>query len=139
MAKSTKGTKGTKGSSTTGPTVRAAQPAPTQGAVKKAADRPAKTKKPAADRTVAEKKTAAKKVAPKKKAAAKQKTAAKRVAAPKKTARPITAEERHRMIAEVAYLRSEAQGFTSDQHSDWLAAEAEVDARLLQQKIDVTA
>ena len=42
----------------------------------------------------------------------------------------VTEEERQRMIAEAAYLRAEAQGFTSDQREDWLMAEAEVDARL---------
>jgi hypothetical protein len=35
------------------------------------------------------------------------------------------------MIAEAAYLRAEARGFgDGHQEEDWLAAEAEVDARL---------
>lgn len=38
-----------------------------------------------------------------------------------------TAEERHRMIAEAAYLRAEARGFRGDPLEDWLQAEAEID------------
>lgn len=45
---------------------------------------------------------------------------------PAKTA--ITAEDRHRLIAEAAYFRAEARGFCGgDPLEDWLAAEAEVD------------
>ena len=40
-------------------------------------------------------------------------------------------EGRHRMIAEAAYYRAEARGFREgDPVQDWLAAEAEIDARL---------
>ena len=40
-------------------------------------------------------------------------------------------QERLRMIAEAAYLRSEARGFQSGhEDEDWLAAEAEVDSHL---------
>jgi hypothetical protein len=43
----------------------------------------------------------------------------------------ISPEERHRMIAEAAYLRAEHRGFQrGDPIEDWLAAEAEID-RLL--------
>lgn len=43
----------------------------------------------------------------------------------------ITPEQRHQLIAEAAYLRAEARGFsTEDPVHDWLAAEQEVDARL---------
>jgi hypothetical protein len=44
---------------------------------------------------------------------------------------PITPERRRGMIAEAAYLRAQARGFTpGGEEEDWLAAEAEVD-RLL--------
>ncbi|WJW76109.1 DUF2934 domain-containing protein [Thiohalobacter sp. IOR34] len=42
----------------------------------------------------------------------------------------ITPEQRYQMIAEVAYLRAERQGFAGDPVEDWLAAEKEVDAGL---------
>lgn len=51
--------------------------------------------------------------------------------------RQITVDERHRMIAEAAYVRSEALGFLTDNHEDWLLAEAEIDARLQQQGISI--
>ncbi|WP_170165443.1 DUF2934 domain-containing protein [Thiohalobacter thiocyanaticus] len=49
-----------------------------------------------------------------------------------KTATPeITPEQRRHLIAEAAYLRAEARGFTpGDPVHDWLAAEQEIDARL---------
>ncbi len=44
---------------------------------------------------------------------------------------PVTAEVRHTMIAESAYLRAEQRGFApGGETEDWLAAEAEVDALL---------
>jgi predicted RNA-binding Zn-ribbon protein involved in translation (DUF1610 family) len=43
----------------------------------------------------------------------------------------VSAEERHRMIAEVAYFRAERRGFQGgDSFQDWLAAEAEIDKLL---------
>ena len=42
------------------------------------------------------------------------------------------------MIAEAAYLRGEAQGFLSDEHEDWLLAEAEIDTVLKKARIEVT-
>jgi hypothetical protein len=43
----------------------------------------------------------------------------------------VTPEERQQMIALAAYLRAERRGFTPGaEMSDWLEAEAEVDARL---------
>ena len=149
MAKSTKGTRDTKGSGTTEPAAQAVEKRPpAKGA---AADRSAAgkagTTKAAAKKTAAQKTAAPKRRATVEKKAASKKTAAKKAAAKRpaakaaaagRTALPaITGEERHRLIAEAAYLRAEAQGFGSDQHGDWLAAEAEVDARLLQQQIDV--
>lgn len=43
----------------------------------------------------------------------------------------ISAEERHRMIAEAAYFKAEQRGFRwGDSVDDWLAAEAEIDELL---------
>lgn len=43
----------------------------------------------------------------------------------------VSAEERRRMIAEAAWNRAVARGFTNgDPMSDWLAAEREIDAQL---------
>jgi hypothetical protein len=45
--------------------------------------------------------------------------------------RAISGEERHRLIAEVAYYRAEQRGFIGgDPLADWLEAEAEIDRRL---------
>lgn len=49
----------------------------------------------------------------------------------KKTVGPVSREERWQMIAEAAYYRAKARDFAAgDEVADWLAAEAEVDARL---------
>jgi hypothetical protein len=49
----------------------------------------------------------------------------------KSKSKKVDEQERLRMIAEGAYLRAEARGFQSGhEDEDWLAAEAEVDARL---------
>lgn len=45
----------------------------------------------------------------------------------------MTLEGRHQMIAEEAYLRAERDGFSGDPVSHWLAAEQEIDQRLLEQ------
>ncbi len=46
-------------------------------------------------------------------------------------ARKITAEERHQLIAEAAYIRAEKRGFQGgDPVVDWLEAEQEVEQRL---------
>jgi hypothetical protein len=42
----------------------------------------------------------------------------------------ITNDERHRMIARLAYGYAERAGFGSDALSDWLTAEREVDSLL---------
>jgi hypothetical protein len=44
--------------------------------------------------------------------------------------RRITNEERHQMIARVAYGYAERANFHSDPVNDWLAAEREIDAQL---------
>lgn len=77
-------------------------------------------------------------MATRKKAAAKKKTAPKttasrtapRRAAPTGLLLPLSPEERWRMIAEAAYYLAQRRGFGGDAVADWLAAEAEVDARL---------
>ena len=43
--------------------------------------------------------------------------------------RRVSAEQRHRMIAEAAYFRAAARGGTGDPLADWLAAEADIDGR----------
>jgi len=42
----------------------------------------------------------------------------------------VKSGQRHQMIAEAAYFRSERQGFGGDAIRDWCEAEAEIDARL---------
>ena len=98
---------------------------------KKTVAKKAVAKKQAAAKKSASKKATTKKVVAKKKRA--DATAARKAAAKRPSPAPsrrISANERHRMIAEAAYLRGETQGFLSDEHEDWLLAEAEVDARL---------
>lgn len=47
------------------------------------------------------------------------------------TAHKVSAGQRRQMIAEAAYFRAERRGFDAgDPVEDWMAAEAEVDARL---------
>jgi hypothetical protein len=60
-------------------------------------------------------------------------TAAPRARKPAKKATPVAVSEdvRRGMIAEAAYLRAERRGFANgNEHDDWVAAEAEVDALL---------
>jgi len=57
----------------------------------------------------------------------------------KPAGRTITAQERHDLIAEAAYLRGEANGFLSDEQEDWVLAEAEIDQRLRTAKVTVVA
>ncbi|MGB5200407.1 MAG: DUF2934 domain-containing protein [Sedimenticolaceae bacterium] len=103
----------------------ATKPKVTKKATAKKKTTAQKTSKSAATKDAAAKKTSlTKKAGPE----AAGKSAAKK--GTRKAAQRILASERHQMIAEAAYLRAEAQGFTSDQHEDWLMAEAEVDARL---------
>ena len=89
-------------------------------------------------------KKAAKKTSSKKKADAKKTTAKKtskkasthtsKVHHTSSTRLNISAEERWRMVANTAYHKAEARGFTpGDEAKDWFEAEKEVDA-LLQSK-----
>jgi len=102
------------------------------GGKKPAASRKKATTKTAAKKTTASKsgaKPGAAKAAPAKPSA----TASARKAAPRKprTGNGVAPQERQRRIAEAAYLRAEQRGFQGgDPISDWLAAEAEVDAAL---------
>ena len=43
---------------------------------------------------------------------------------------PITYEEKRRMIAEAAFLKSRQKGASDDEVADWLQAEAEIEAAL---------
>jgi hypothetical protein len=99
-----------------------------RGAEKKAAAR-----KKAAPGVTAKKATARKKAAPgvaAKKAGA-RKNATPRAAAKKNgSEKQISLEERFRWVQEAAYFKAEREGFNCDQSECWLAAEAEIDARL---------
>ncbi|MGK4000199.1 DUF2934 domain-containing protein [Sorangium sp. So ce1024] len=59
--------------------------------------------------------------------------AAERVEAPKPAPPPprLSREERHRLIAKVAYGYAERAGFRNNPVDDWLRAEREVDAGLV--------
>lgn len=50
--------------------------------------------------------------------------------APRPAPAPLSNEERHRMIAKVAYDYAERSGFGSDPVTNWLTAEREINARL---------
>jgi len=97
-----------------------------------------KKKAVAKKKVIASRKGAAKKkVVSRKKAAAGKRTAVrKKTGDGNKTAKVsgkhsrITRSERRHMIAEAAYLRAEARGFGSNEHEDWLVAEAQVDCLL---------
>lgn len=125
---------------------------------KKSSKKPASTRKkaarsgkaPASDRKSASgtgaRKSTRRKVSAKKKATSRATSTAgkspgrKRTAANKATEAPrcISVEERHRLIAERAYLMAEARGFRGgDPREDWLAAEAEIDARLLSEGVRI--
>jgi len=73
-----------------------------------------------------DRKTTRRKAAPKRAAAAAKAT-------PEAPARrPVSAEERARMVAEAAYFRAQRRGFRNgDPVRDWAEAEAEIDAMLL--------
>jgi len=86
-----------------------------------------------ASRAAALTKPAAKKKAPARTAPARKKPAgAAKALAPRG---PISAEERSRLISEAAYYKAEARSFCGgDPERDWLEAEAEIDAMLLQER-----
>ncbi len=105
----------------------ATQPKASKKATSKKKTAAQKTSKSVVSKDAAAKKTSiTKKAGPK--AAGQKRSAAEK--GTRKAAQRILASERHQMIAKAAYLRAEAQGFTSDQREDWLVAEADVDARL---------
>lgn len=86
--------------------------------------------KKATPKTAEAKKATVKKSTPKK-------GVGKKTVAPKKPVKQISAQQRHDLVAQAAYLRSESQGFFGDAAADWLAAETEVDARLVKAGIKV--
>jgi hypothetical protein len=110
------------------------------GAEPKAAKKTTAGKKKVSKKVVA-KKSPAKKAAVKKKTVVKQaapkKAAAKKASPRKPAAKQISTQERYELIAQAAYFISESQGFAGDPKSDWVAAEAEVDARLAKAGIKV--
>ncbi|WP_455206964.1 DUF2934 domain-containing protein [Kaarinaea lacus] len=93
------------------------------------------SKKKTSKKKIAKKKVTAKKTTKKKTTSAA--TTKKKAASPEKgevaskTSFAISAEERWRMIANSAYLKAEARGFTPGHETeDWLQAEKEVDTLL---------
>jgi hypothetical protein len=108
----------------------------------KAASRKVATKNASAESPLASKTATTNKAVTEKSVASKTVAAE---AAPKKKGptgalvhRQISSDERRGMIAEAAYLRSEAQGFHSDEQEDWLLAEAEVDNLLIRSDVIVS-
>ena len=96
--------------------------------VTKAAESAAKNKKTTRTKTAGARKTATK-VAKK---TAVRKTSAQQARTPRvRQVTPIAPEERHRLIAESAFLKAERRGFAGgDPVRDWLEAEQEVDGSL---------
>lgn len=62
---------------------------------------------------------------------------AKPAPAPAPTFTTISQAERQRMIEEAAYFRAERENFTGDPDEHWSAAEKEVDARLVRERVRV--
>jgi hypothetical protein len=89
--------------------------------------KPAAPKKTSAARKAA---TPAAAAAVKKPASAKKKPAATQPA-PERPAAAVTRTERHALVAQAAYFRAKARGFTAGRElDDWVEAESEVDAKL---------
>lgn len=113
---------------------RTAKASKKKATAKQAAASKAAPKKPAPAKAAAApvKKTAAKK------APAKKKAAAKAAAASPAAKSRITHEQRWRMISEAAYHRAEKRHFTGGgEVDDWLVAEAEIDAQIEEEGIEV--
>lgn len=93
-------------------------------------------KKKAAKKAAVKKRPTTKKVVTKKRAAPKVGTKTKgtvtgQAAGTTAPAAPVSADQRHKLIAEAAYLRAAARGFApGDPLADWLDAEREIDRRL---------
>lgn len=128
MAKTTKKSAGKATGSAGAPVAVKKKTTSKKVAAKKKVVKKTVAKKAAATGAVAKPATRAQKVASAPAAAAKSGSAVRR----------ISSAERHRMIAEAAYLRAESQGFLSDEHEDWVIAESEVDARLRKAKVEIT-
>ena len=123
MAKTTKQTSAKTGES-------GAELAKMKATSRKVAAKKASAESPQASKTATTKKAVTEKSATSKTAAGKA-ASRKKVATGAVVHRQISSAERRGMIAEAAYLRSEAQGFYSDEQEDWLLAEAEVDSLLI--------
>lgn len=63
---------------------------------------------------------------------------AKKPAVAKKAAQTISAEDRRKMIDEAAYYRAEKMGWQVDPHTNWVAAEAEINEMLTKKGIKVS-
>lgn len=94
----------------------------------------AEAKKKAAPKKAVTKKTASKKVAAAE--APRVSTPVAENSAPTQ-ARPITAEERHRMIEEAAYYRALERDDHGQAEHDWAEAEAAIDAMLAEEGLQV--
>jgi len=96
------------------------------------------TKKKVSKKKVS-KKTAVGKPAVTKKAVTKKKTASKKKVSKKAVvSKTITSEQRYQMVQEAAYHLAEKSGFDSSYDLDnWLAAEAQIKAKLAKEKISV--
>lgn len=115
------------------PAAKTAEPAKKAPARKKAVTKKAGT---AAAKKTPEKVTTTKTAASAKKVRARSATTGAEKA-PRRSARSsargdtVSAEQRHRMIEETAYLMAQARDFApGGELEDWLNAEAEIDARL---------
>jgi Protein of unknown function (DUF2934) len=130
MAKTTKQTSAKTGES-------GAELAKMKATSRKVAAKKGSAESPQASKTATTKKAVTEKSATSKTAAGKA-ASRKKVATGAVVHRQISSAERRRMIAEAAYLRSEAQGFQSDEQEDWLLAEAEVDNLLIRSDVIVS-
>ena len=88
------------------------------------------------DRKTSRKKTAAPKGAPLKTGPAPASASARPAGVTEKPGRgALSQEERRRMIAESAYYRAQRRGFRAGNPDlDWIEAEAEIDAMLIQRR-----
>lgn len=108
-----------------------------KSASRKVAAKNASTESSQASKTATKKRTVTKKSIASKTVAGKA-APRKKVATGAVVPRQISSAERRGMIAEAAYLRSEAQGFHSDEQEDWLLAEVEVDNLLIRSDVIVS-
>jgi hypothetical protein len=108
-----------------------------KSASRKVAAKNASTESPPSSKTATAKKAVTEKSVANKTLAGKA-APRKKVATGALVPRQISSAERRGMIAEAAYLRSEAQGFHSDEQEDWLLAEVEIDNLLIRSDVIVS-